>query len=191
MHRSTWTAITVLLITVVAGCTSREDPASVSAGRREVHDAMVAYTVCMRARGIDIADPYIDDHGGWSTGGFTNGDRREFDAASAECATRHLPVSDDPSSEEPVAHLLALNESFRRCLREDGIVAPAPNHRLAVDDERVATAVRRCEEAIGEPRVGGSDGRESRDHDGQHQVGDDHGEHDHEHHDHNHEDPDH
>jgi hypothetical protein len=85
-------------------------------------DKMRDYARCMRANGIDMADPKDDGSGG---GGISieGGDKAKVDKANEKC--KHLmPNGGEP--EKPTAEDLDRMRQTAKCLREHGIEVKEP-----------------------------------------------------------------
>lgn len=119
---------------VSASPTSEKDP----------EEALLAYTDCMRANGVDMPDPQFDEDGNLQPftefrsaqdGGedsdepttFGPGaDREEFEAAEEECGDILEGVTLPGPSEEELAAMEDAAYEFAQCMRDEGIDMPDP-----------------------------------------------------------------
>lgn len=163
----------LLLVAVVfaaVGCGERPGPASAVDDR----EALLAFTDCMRARGIALADPVVEGDSVklLPPEGEPLAPRERFEAAQRACR-EHLPagLADLGGDAEP-ADTRAREEGalrFADCVREQGFDLPDP--RLAdgrvvnwdpgalgvdLDDPEVQRVAELCTEESGfDPREGG------------------------------------
>ena len=141
----------VLIITVLAGCGSggaaphvasvngrSKDTPTKRSGKTDPKKAMLAFTKCMRAHGVDMPDPKFNDNGdrggGFSISGPSGGagpaDRTKVDAANKACeplmaaVVKNGPDKLDPAQE---AKMKKQALAFTKCMRKHGIDMPDPD----------------------------------------------------------------
>ncbi|MCO5997424.1 hypothetical protein [Actinoallomurus rhizosphaericola] len=121
------------LLLGLPACGSGHEPANAQARAAGDLAKMRAYARCMRANGVDMADPQADGNGGFRIGirggsGKPNAakgtDDTTLKAAEAKCG-RLRPNGGKPK--KPSAADLAKMRAYARCMREHGVDMPDPN----------------------------------------------------------------
>jgi hypothetical protein len=107
-----------------AGATGTTN-APANGATRDPEQAALAFARCMRAHGVDMADPKVDDQGRTQIrigGGGAKPDPRKLEAAQKACGTPF--GGDGPGKLDPRARDAVVD--YARCMREHGIDMPDP-----------------------------------------------------------------
>jgi hypothetical protein len=139
-------ALLALLAALLTGCgssgSSAEGVASVGDAATAGDEAQVVeedaeavaleWARCMRAEGVDVPDPQVEDgrvtiRPGAAGGALREGNRERFAAASEVCGTPFGDAGAPELSEENRAELEETLLAFARCMRENGVDMPDPD----------------------------------------------------------------
>lgn len=148
------------------------DQAAVSpTGEVDPEEALLAYTDCMRANGIDMPDPQFDEDGNllpFSMGVVDGGDdgaeqqfvgpgpnSEEFEAAQEECGDLLEGVTLPSPSDEDMAAMEEAAYEFAQCMRDEGIDMPDPIFSRGDSESESGTVTREADEQA--PEIGPAD----------------------------------
>lgn len=130
MRRKTLAAMVLVpaLALGLPACGAKDKKADAKASQASDLEKMRAYARCMRANGVDMADPESNGQGGVGIKVKGHGPQAQMDktmkAAEAKC--RHLmPNGGKPRKPKPEE--LAKMRAFAKCMREHGIDMPDPD----------------------------------------------------------------
>src|SRR3954454_21217063 len=150
----------------LAACGGAGKPSSADTEAKN-RQAMLAFARCMRAHGVDMADPKFSDDGhrvNFSAGGKTTS-KATLDTAQKACAHYQKAVEPSSTSKAHQAEFRRAALANARCMREHGIDFPDPQFdenggaRVSIgrsakpDSPKFKAAQKACEKYL--PRLDG------------------------------------